>query len=232
MWWRFKLHSKKRKQYLLPCVPICLSSIGFFKEGTPMWITIGWIILGLGLLLAFFILYISDIPPREVSLKNSRLVWALWFTGGNHINLLKDYKGTMKILVLDPNSSAFDENFEITKGFKSHSVKEIQEITKIANCKGIPLKWYDKLEGKSFTLYDKKDNGEPTSKEAYCVYQIPEPGLSGLDRKSHKINKNSHDFSDFIKIFNNTWNCHSEYPKLQLNGEYEVEKKSEDKQTK
>jgi len=182
---------------------------------------IGYIFIGLSVVLILVLLcrpLKEEIPPLDVSLKDSKMIWGLWFTGGLYGKEILEKGKVKKVLVLDPTSNAFKANLAFTTGQIKRAKEEIYEVTRLANSKeGIIVKWYSKFQKTSVTFYDNKDGIEPSSKNAYCIYQTLSEVPISSNRKRHKLEnkgKVKTDYSNMIEIFNDLWDNHSRDPDI------------------
>ncbi len=207
--WKVYLRIKERLSILGIWASIFAPGIGFILTGFCM---VGYIFIALSLLLLLYVLLRpinNEIPPMEYSIKNSKEVWWLWFTGKRHLDrglLCKD--SIKKILVLNPNSDSFIKNVGFREGDWERSRSDIIAITKEAKSKGISIKWYSEFQKISFTLYEPKGKGQVFSNKAYSVREMLELGIPPDSRRKYiSLNKGNGqiDFQDRVDSFNRIW---------------------------
>lgn len=163
-------------------------------------------------MLCYLLFYVSHRKKKyhqlDYSLKNSRTVWGLWFTGDRHRALLKKYRSIKKILLAAPYSPAFLKNVEISGGDKDKANTEIVSLTRDAIAQGIEVKWYSDFRDVAFTLYDPLEGSEPLSDKAYCVWQKLEPDVPRDERPLYiqkRTDEEAH-FCVLLKRFKDIWN--------------------------
>lgn len=185
---------------------------------------IGYIFLFVGLsYILWIILYPlhDEIPSPEYCYKKSKVIWGLWNTGADmrERGLIEKYHSKIKrILLMNPESDGFQENLELTSGNELLSKKEIIDLTKLANQKGIELRWYDKLQHNTITFYDYAEScgetPEPRSEKAWCVLRELKPHVPRKNRPMYKLmrKKDEQEFNHQLSTFNNIWENNSKEP--------------------
>ena len=181
-----------------------------------IWQVIGFIVLSLGMFLLILVgihLFCNRVPSLKSSIKNSQKVWGLWFTGHSHYEekLLENYDSVKKIMVLNPESEAFNRNLYTSQDDKISAKEEIISITKQVKQKNkaFPIRWYCIDRAVSITFYDKEDLGDEFSDKAWCVRQVLGFGQLLNERKKEKfVNKGyqKETFKKCLVVFNNLWN--------------------------
>ncbi len=173
-----------------------------------MGITIALCLVGLGVVGLICIMFIpskDEVPPIEYAVKHSKTVWGLWFTGDRHYKMVDKYNSVKKILVMRPDSPAFD----VSTNNKERSRNEIVRLTLRAIGKGIEIRWYSEPQTNSLTIYDKIKGNEPTSDKAYFITsKLDKDVLPRKDRIPHILKKkqDEDDFDAQIDRFNTLWN--------------------------
>lgn len=189
---------------------------------------IGGILAGIGLIVLLGILCIplkKEIPPIEVVVKHSKIVWGMWFTGNEVLQkgLVGKYNSIQRILLMQPDSPAFNENIKITGASKEQTKGEILKLTKHAIEKGVDVRWYSEHMGIGLTLFDTNGNEPMSSNKAGCIVQILIPNAPKDERPtyigSNKIGKEWY-FVGMLKKFNDIWNS-DQYSRKPLQEEYE-----------
>ena len=174
-------------------------------------------LVGLGIVGMVFIMVIpSKIPSLKGSIRKSKTVWGLWFTGRGHYELVNRGSSIKRILLMRPHSEAFNRNLEVSGERSEIAASEIKRLTQKALNNGIDVKWYETPRKKSFTLYDKHTGGKPNSLDAYCIVSILKDGAPA-DARDTYIKKNKGEgkyyFRNSLKEFEQIWEYQSELPK-------------------
>jgi hypothetical protein len=174
---------------------------------------ISWICVGIGLSIVGYILLkplSKEIPPIEIAVKDSKVVWGMWFTGERVLakKLPEKYTSIKKILLMEPNSEAFETNLEITKASRDETKNEILRLTQMAMKKELEVRWYSTYRGIGLTLCDPLDSDEPSSNQAWCVVQSLK-GSAPRDERETYISKNTVNgrsyFQSMLQNFKETW---------------------------
>jgi hypothetical protein len=172
---------------------------------------ISWILLSIGLgLLAWVFLkpVLGEVPPIDIAIKKSKVVWGLWFSGDRIYSnqLLEKYNSVKRILLVDPNTDVF--RMVVEKSIETESIveNEIKRLTKQAMSKGIPVRWYRKFQVTALTLYDPENN------KAWCVLQELKPNVPREDRPLSKIKGTDSQYKGVLARFQDIWDNYSRVP--------------------
>lgn len=217
--WQIKKRFSQRPPIASISIAFLVSSIVWFFRGESMSIVIGGILAGVGIIILIGIVCIplkKEIPPIEVGVKKSRVVWGMWFTGSDVLqkDLIGKYDSIQRILLMQPDSPAFKRNIEITGESEKQAKDEILKLTKRAVDKGVDVRWYLEHIGIGLTLFDKTNVKleQPFSNKAYCVVQLLIPNAPGNERPTY-IGKNQTGkagyFIGMLKKFNDIWDSNN-----------------------
>jgi len=74
----------ERKPFITACIAAWLSSIALLLRGDKVGITVGFFLIGLGILGCILIMFIplgKEKGDLDYAIKKSRVIWGLWFEG-------------------------------------------------------------------------------------------------------------------------------------------------------
>jgi len=178
-----------------------------------MGMILGWIFIAIGLIV-FFALLIkplrNEIPPLEHSVKNSKVVWGLWFTGDKitEKGLVEKYHSIKRILLLDPKSDAFKRHLEKSIDTEERAGRQIRQLTKQAQENNLEVRWYFKEQESGITLYDSQEGNEPSSDKAWCVFEKHDVHVLREDRPrtiSKNIKEGRKEYEILLNKYKEIW---------------------------
>ena len=185
---------------------------------------IGFVCLGL---VVFMVITIyprkNEIPSRERCFKKHHSIWGLWYTGRDtlKLELIQKYPDRVKkLLLLNPESTGFAKNMEETTGHNQSSKDNIIRLTKIAQERGIPVKWYDFFFPQTLTFYNPE-----SPKNAWLLVTDAQKYTPVDSRPSHKYTRKDKygEYDDKLATFNDIWDNQSQEPNIH---EGDTDKKS------
>jgi hypothetical protein len=214
-----RYRAKGRIGYLSISISVAFASfLRIFSYGIQDKIGITCFIIGMIVIVATLLIPSKgEIPDREYAIKHSKIVWAFWFSGGRHLELIRKYNSVKRILLMEPDSPAFKANLQISGYDKAAAKDEIKKLTQLAINKGIGVKWYKspRYINSSLTIYDPSEGEEPSSSKAYYVLSTLEKDVPRSKRALFVIRRkdDENEFKNQIKKFKDIWDNFSRQPR-------------------
>jgi len=212
--WKIKVKFSKHLPIIGISIAFIIPGIGLFLSGGCMGVIMGWVFIAIGLIVFFVMLMWplrNEIPPLDVSVRESKIVWGLWFTGDmiTEQHLLEKYRSIKRVLLLDPTSDGFKEHIRKSINTEEKAGGQIKRFTRLAREGGVEVRWYSKEQEIGLMLCDPQEGSEPSSDKAWCVFEKHYPDVLREQRPRTMVRKANNDtqFNLLREMYEDIWNC-------------------------